>query len=88
MPLATKNYFKMGILSQKKKNSVLTKSQPVKLFFLGGGGGVWGGLGPVLQLRKALHLKKIRKPHFFTGACPEHHFFTILTNLVFRHSES
>ena len=88
MPLATKNYFKMGILSQKKKNSVLTKSQPVKLFFLEGGGGVWGGIGQVLQLRKALHLKKIRKPHFFTGACPEHHFFTILTNLVFRHSES
>ena len=87
MPLATKNCFKMGILSQKKKNSVLTKSQPVKLFFLEGGG-VWGGIGQVLQLRKALHLKKIRKPHFFTGACPEHHFFTILTNLAFRHSKS
>ena len=45
MPLATKNYFKMGILSQKKKNSVLTKSQPVKLFFLEGGVGYGVALG-------------------------------------------
>ena len=70
MPLATKNYFKMGILSQKKKNSVLTKSQPVKLFFLEGGGGVWGGIGQVLQLRKALHLKKNKKTTFFYRSMP------------------
>ena len=69
MPLATKNYFKMGILSQKKKNSVLTKSQPVKLFFLEGGGGMgWHWAGFTTQ--KSFAFKKNKKTTFFYRSMP------------------
>ena len=60
----------MGILSQKKKNSVLTKSQPVKLFFLEGGGGGMGWHWAGFTTQKSFAFKKNKKTTFFYRSMP------------------